>query len=62
MDEKNSDRSIGDVPSDTMQNEGERRKRNYDGVKDVLEGPTREYSFPSLYHGEIADVYSRRQC
>ena len=62
MDEKNSDGSIGDVPSDIMPNEEERRKHDYDRVKEVLEEPTREYSFLTLYHGAIADVYCRPQC
>ena len=59
MDEDNSNGSIGDVPSDTMPNEGERRKHNYYRVKEALEGPTREYSFimvQSLMHIVDANV------
>ena len=62
MDKKNSDGSIGDVPSDSMPNEGERRKHDYEWVKEVLEGPACKYSFPSFYHGVIANPYCRCQC
>jgi hypothetical protein len=64
MDEKNLDESIGDSPgaiSDTRGPEVEKKKRDYDPVKEKA-APAREYSFSFSHNAVNADVKSRRQC
>ena len=41
--------SIGDIPSDTMSNKGERRKHDYDTVKEVLKDPPASTLVPSIH-------------
>jgi hypothetical protein len=53
MDEKNPDERIGDAPgdnSDTTPNGQEKRKRDYDQVKEEA-APAREYPFSIPDHG-----------